>query len=73
MRTHTHIYMYIHICAGEYVLHIYPDIHIYTHTASQIVLTLGKKWLARNWARIWQKLRGSEPLPSFSQAESGLA
>lgn len=43
MYTHTHISMYIYICAGESVLHIYPDIHIYTHTASQIVTNLGEE------------------------------
>lgn len=42
MHIHTHIFMYIHICAGEYILHIYPDIHIYIHVASQIVADLGK-------------------------------
>lgn len=54
MHIHTHIFMYIHICAGEYILHIYPDIHIYIHVASQIVTDLGKGVVGGNWARIQQ-------------------
>lgn len=55
MHIHTHVFMYIHICAGEYILHIYPDKHIYIHVASQIVTDLGKEAVGGgNWARIQQ-------------------
>lgn len=62
--TYSCIYTYVQVNTSTH----YPDMHVYTYTASQIILTLGEKWPARNWARIWQKLRGKEPLPSFSQA-----